>query len=279
MYIPKTEFIFPEKTDDQIFKVRYKRKVKINRQYYNRLKTFVFKFVQFFFRILYVLIAFPLVKIRYHLKVEGKKQLKKYKKTLKKDGFITVSNHVFLWDFVALCETMKMGFPKVPMLNELIYSKYGGIFTLAGAVVIPKDRNAFRGFYGFMDETFKQNKWVHIYPEKGIWYYYAPIRPFFRGAAYFACTYNKPIVPIAYSYRERKGIAKIFNDKDPYITVHIGEPVYPDMSLPKREAETKLNKEIRNKMIKMAGFSSEEENDRVAKQNYRYENGHYYTVF
>ena len=279
MYIPKTEFIFPKKTDDQIFKVRYKRKIHLNSQYYERLKRFCFKFVRFFFRILFILIALPLVKTRYHIKVEGREELKKYKKALKKGGFITVSNHVFLWDFVALCAAMKMGFPTVPMLNELIYSKYGGIFTMAGAVAIPKDNGAFRSFYEFMSDTFKQNKWVHVYPEKGIWYYYAPIRPFFRGAAYFAYTYNKPIVPVGYSYRERHGIAKWLNKKDPYITVHIGEPIYPDLTLNKRDAVNKLNKEVRSKIINMVGFASEEENDRVAKENYRYENGHYYTTF
>lgn len=211
------------------------------------------------------------------MKVVGKKQLRPYKKELKKKGFITVSNHVFLWDYVALCAAMKMGLPNVPAWGKIVYSKFGRWFSLAGVVPIPEDRAALRKFYGFLHDVFKQNKWVHIYPETGLWYYYVPIRPFKRGAAYFAYMYNKPIVPVGYSFRKRTGISRLFNKKDPFVTVHVGTPIYADYSLEKNQAIDKLNNDIRTAIMKMVGIESEEENERIMRENYQYEDGHYYT--
>ena len=278
MYIPEIKYIYPEHTDDQIIKVKQKRKVVLNEKYYNSLKKVAFKVGQFFFRIIFIFIAYPLVRIRYHLKVEGRKQLKKYKKKLKKNGFITVSNHVFLWDYVALCASMRMGLPNVPAWGKIVSSKFGKIFSLAGVIPIPEDRRFLVKFMGFIGDVFKENKWVHIYPETGLWYYYVPIRPFKRGAALFAYNYDKPIVPVGYSFRERKGISKWIFKRDPFVTVHIGEPIYPDKTLKKREAIDKLNTEIRNKIIDMVGIKTEEKNESIIKEYYQYEDGHYYTT-
>ena len=277
VYIPKIKFIYPKQTDSQLIKVNEKRKIKLDEKYYNRLKRATFKIGQFFFYILFVLVAHPLVYMRYHLKIKGKNNLKPYKKQFKKNGFITVSNHVFLWDYVTICTAMKMGFPNVPSWGKVLYSKFGGIFSLAGAVPIAEDTAAFRKFYNFFDGVFKENKWVHIYPETGMWSYYVPIRPFKRGAAVFSYQYDKPIVPIGLSFRERKGIAKWFNKKDPYVTVNICEPIWPDKTLPKREAAEKLTAEIREAIMHAVGIESEEENERLMKEYYQYEDGYFYT--
>ena len=257
--------------------VNQKRKVVLDEKYYKSLKRITFKVAQFFFRVIFVLIAHPLVRLRYNLKVEGRKELKKHMKELKKTGFITVSNHVFLWDYVALCASMRMGLPSVPAWGKIVTSKFGQVFSLAGVIPIPEDRVAFRKFYGFVEDVFKENKWVHIYPETGLWYYYVPIRPFKRGAALFAYNYNKPIVPVGYSYRERTGFSRHFNKKDPYITTHIGEPIYPDLTLSKRDAVEKLNNEVRMKIIEMVGIETEERNEEIMQEYYKYEDGHFYT--
>ena len=200
-------------------------------------------------------------------------------KKLKKEGFITVSNHVFLWDYVALCAAMRMGVPKVPAWGKIIYSKFGGWFSLAGIVPIPNDRTTFKKFYEFIGDIFKHNrgnKWMHIYPETGLWYYYVPIRPFKRGGAVFAYQYDKPIVPVGYSFRERKGLSKLFQRKHPFITVHISEPIWPDKTKEKRVAVDELNEKVRLAVMHSVGIKNEEENQKLM-QEYKYENGHYYT--
>ena len=278
IYIPKIEYVFPEKEDEQIIKVEEKRKVKLGEKYYDKLKSLLFKIGQFFFRIIFVFIAYPLVYMRYHIKVEGREHLKEYEKELKKRGFITVSNHVFLWDFVALCASLRMGFPNVPAWGKITYSKFGQIFSLAGVIPIPDDQGVFKKFYKFLEGILSKNKWVHVYPETGLWYLYVPIRPFKRGAAMFAYQYDKPIIPVGYSFRERKGLAKIFRFKksDPLITVHISKPIWPDLTLPKRESVELLTEQARTAVMHSVGIMSEEENEKL-KENYEYENGHIYT--
>lgn len=277
VFIPKIPFIYPEETDEQLIEVKKKRNVNLDVKYYKRLTKFIFKFGQFFFKILFVLVAHPLVRIRYHLKVEGRENLKKYKKLLKKEGFLTVSNHVFLWDYVALCASMRMGLPNVPAWGKIIYSRFGGWFSLAGVVPIPEDMSVFRKFYQFIGDIFKQNKWVHIYPETGLWYYYVPIRPFKRGAAVFAWQYDKPIIPVGYSFRERTGISRWFNKKDPYVTVHICPPIWPDKTKDKATAVDELNDRVRESIMHAVGIKDEEENKKIMEQYYQYEKGHLYT--
>ena len=280
IYIPKVEYVFPKKTDEQIIEVDQQRKIELDNKYYDRLSKKIFKFGQFFYNILFSLTAFPIARLRYHLKVEGRKELKPYMKQLKKEGFITVSNHVFLWDYVVLCAAMRMGVPKVPAWNKVIYSRFGGIFTMAGVVPIPTDRSTFRKFYTFIGNVFKhgkRNKWLHIYPETGLWYYYVPIRPFKKGAATFAYQYNKPIVPVGYSFRERKGISRLWDKKHPFVTVHISPPIWPDKTKPKTEAVEELNEKVRLAVMHSVGIKDEEENQRLMKE-YTYEDGHYYTT-
>ena len=230
----------------------------MDEKYYNSLKKITFKIGQFFFRLLFIFIAYPCVRIRYHLKVEGRENIKKHKKELKKNGFITVSNHVFLWDYVALCSAIRMGVPNVPAWGKIVTSKFGKIFSLAGVIPIPEERFAFMKFLKFVEDVFKENKWVHIYPETGLWYYYVPIRPFKKGAAVFAYKYDKPVIPVGYSFRERRGISRLFNKKDPFVTVHIGEPIYPDKTLKRRDAIEKLNVQMRENKEQEA--SADEEN-------------------
>ena len=85
VFIPKIQFIYPEETDEQLIEVNKKRNVNLDVKYYKRLTKVLFKIGQFFFKILFVLVAHPLVRIRYHLKVEGRENLKKYRKILKKE--------------------------------------------------------------------------------------------------------------------------------------------------------------------------------------------------
>jgi|GEM_PF-842693 len=280
VFIPRIPFVFPKNTDEQIIEVKKKRKIKLDKKYYNSLTGFLFKIGQFFFKIIFYLIAFPLCRIRYHLKVEGRKNLKPYMKRLKKEGFITVSNHVFLWDYVALCASMRMGVPNVPAWGKIIYSKFGGLFSMAGVVPIPEDKTTFRKFYNFIDDILKhnkRNKWMHIYPETGLWYYYVPIRPFKKGAATFAYQYDRPIVPIGYSFRERTGLSRLWHKKHPYVTVHICPPIWPDKTKEKRVAVEELTNQARMAIMHAVGIKDEEENQRIMDEHYKYEDGHYYT--
>ena len=64
---------------------------------------------------------------------------------------------------------------------------------------------------------------------------------------------NKPVIPYAFTFRERKGIFRIFS-KNPFVDLHVGEPILPDTTLPQNEAVEKMHKEAYRVMQELAGI-------------------------
>ena len=67
-----------------------------------------------------------------------------------------------------------------------------------------------------------------------------PIRPFKKGAAAIAIKNHVPVLPMAFSYREASKLRKFLFKQPAVFTLRIGEPLYPDESLDKREQEIDL---------------------------------------
>ena len=93
---------------------------------------------------------------------------------------------------------------------------------------------------------------MHFFPEGSLWFYYPDIRPLKKAVFKYAVKFDRPIVPIVMSFRKRKGITKLFTKK-PQVDLHVGEPLFPDKTLTKAEAETKLHKTAYQVMQEMAG--------------------------
>ena len=91
-----------------------------------------------------------------------------------------------------------------------------------------------------------------------MWEYYAPIRPFKRGATFFACAYNKPILPLAYSYRKPGWIRRKIFHQIACFTLNIGEPIYPNETLSIKEREVELNSRCHDAMCLLAGINPKE---------------------
>ena len=73
-------------------------------------------------------------------------------------------------------------------------------------------------------EVFKEGKWLHVFPEGSMWFYYPDIRPLKPAVFKYAVKYDKPIIPITLSFRPRKGLYKLFTNK-PLVDLHIGKPI------------------------------------------------------
>ena len=68
--------------------------------------------------------------------------------------------------------------------------------------------------------------------------------------------YNKPLLPCVISFRERKGIFRLFGPKTlPLLTVTIGEPIYPDTSQPRKSEVERLRDTAHQQMTEMAGIA------------------------
>ena len=90
-----------------------------------------------------------------------------------------------------------------------------------------------------------------------MWEYYMPIRPFKRGASYFACSTDRPVLPLAFSYRKPGFFRRLFH-KEAAITLTIGEPLYPDEALPKKEREADLTRRLHDEVCRLAGIDPKE---------------------
>lgn len=258
MYDPKTNK-FPYSLDTGVHYLNVK---KDNGNVYDEHYPYIdtsksFKIKQFFFRILTFIVS-PIVKIRLGLKVEGKENLKKYKDVIN-GGVISVCNHVHMWDYLGIYTTLFKYKLNILSWDKNISGENGKMIRMVGGIPVPTKSQ--KGFLKMAIDTIKKIKsggWLHIMAEGTMWEFYAPIRPFKDGAAYFAYKANKPVLPLAYSFRPVKGIRKHLFHQIATLTLHIGEPIYPDMNLEKAPAIEKMTIQLHQAVCKLAGFKEGE---------------------
>lgn len=128
------------------------------------------------------------------------------------------------------------------------------LIKLIGGIPIPTDSfRAMKKFNEACEEVLNEGGWLHVYPEGSMWFYYPDVRPFKKGTFWLACKLDKPVIPIALSFRERKGIFKLFG-KTPCVDLHVGKPIVRDKSLPLTEATDKMHQEAYLVMQEMMGI-------------------------
>ena len=179
--------------------------------------------------------------------------LKKHKKALK-NGAITVSNHVFMWDYLCVLKAIRPRVSYFPAWKPNFENGFQPFIRILGGMPIPEgDIHAMMAFKRGMDEVVESGKWLHVFPEGSLWYFYPDIRPLKPAAFNYAAKYNKPLIPISMSFRPRKGIRKLFG-KGPFVDLHISEPLYADKNLTEREAALKLREKTYRIMQEMNGI-------------------------
>lgn len=254
---PKTNrYPYPLYTDQHYLEVKKNRGIVFDENYPYVDNSKSFKFKRFWIRVLLNLIVFPLDKIRLGLKTKNKKILKIYKDVIKQ-GVVSVSNHIHMWDYITLQRTIRPIKSNVLVWAPNINGENGPLIRLTGGIPIPeKNVRATIAYFKAVEKLLTiDGGWLHIYPEGSMWEYYAPIRPFKRGAAFFAVKFNKPIIPIGYSYRKTTWWRKLFFKQLARVTVNVGEPLYPDMDI-KDPGERELDLTIRahQKICELAGI-------------------------
>ncbi len=189
----------------------------------------------------------------YGLRIEG--NLRKYRDQLR-DGAVCVCNHVFVFDALgvnAACKRFRQ--VRIPMFAKHFNGHGSWILRQAGGIPIPETRGGIRKYNEAFDEFNRQKLWFIIFPEAVRWDMYVPIRPFKRGAFTMAYKYNRPIIPFVYTFRERKGLYRLFGKKDyPCVTLHVGEPIWFDKSAPRNEEIDRVSKLTHETMVRMAGI-------------------------
>lgn len=91
-------------------------------------------------------------------------------------------------------------------------------------------------------ELLSKKHFILIYPEQEMWYNYKKPRALRDGAYYYAAEFNVPIIPCFAEMRELTEIDELGFYELRHV-LHIMPPIYPDLSLPKRERSLKMKEE------------------------------------
>ena len=254
VFVPQIDIDYPAEPDKRILSVVPECEVILDENYPYLDKSFKFNFMMNLQYLGIFVLVFILNPLKYGLKIKGKKNLKPYKKILKKQGAITVSNHVYRWDFLGVLQAVKYRKMYFPTLHDNVVGSDRFMVRYAGGIPLPESFSAMKKFNEALDEVVAKGHWLHVFPESCRWDYYQPIRPFKRGAFTFAQKYNRPVIPMAYSYREPKGLEKFFTGGKPCFTLNIGTPIFPDTTLSRKECVSKLRSECHKAMVELAGI-------------------------
>lgn len=257
VYLPDVDIEYPEdRSDAHIAGVRYNgTEVALDDTYPYYDGSFRYRFNHFLNRALLRVIVIPVNRMRYGLKIVGKENLKAYEAQLK-DGAMTVCNHVYRWDLTCVLDAIGNRNLWFPIYGEHLRGKDAWFMRYLGGVPVPESRSGMRPFDAAFDEFHRRKEWLHVFPEAASWRFYAPIRSFKKGAFTMAYKYGIPVIPFVISYRRRTGIYRLFDKPEvPLLTLHVGTPIFPDVSRPRKEECGRLLREAHAQMVSMAGIT------------------------
>jgi len=194
--------------------------------------------------VLYGLIWPILLRLRAGMRVVGYQRLRSYRH-LFKDGYISIANHMHPHDCEAVVTALRTNrHLRIPMYQKNFETRHQFLMRLIGGVPIPPDQmglSALKKFNEAFDVFHQRGYHFHFFPEMAKWPWYPWLRPFKKGAFTMAYKYHLPIIPCVITFRERKGIWRLFGPKrEPLITVTILDPILPDTSAPRKQEVDRL---------------------------------------
>lgn len=192
--------------------------------------------------------------VKFGIRFRGRDVLRRYRREFRK-GIVSICNHCYPWDGAAVAQALRHRL-WLPMLSEHFNGpEYYHLKYFGGIPLADGSFGAQKKFNEAFDTINERGGWIHVFPEARNWLFYKPIRPFKRGAFTMAYKYGRPIVPLCISYRKRTGIYRLFAPPEvPLLTVTIGEPLFPDLSKPRKQEVDRLLKESHARMCSMAGI-------------------------
>ena len=218
-------------------------------------KSLTFRIWHFLIYLVTWLVAFPANWIRFGIKIEGREKIRRNRE-LFANGMMTVCNHVHRWDMICVLQAMRYRRAWIPMYAKPFRGKDGFLMKAIGGVAIPEELSGLRAFDKAMDELHANKQWIHLFPESCSWRFYAPLRPFKTGAFNMAYRHGLPVVPLVISFRPRTGWRKLFGKGEPLLTIHVGDPIVPDLTVSRKAEVARIRDLAHQTMLDMAGIVS-----------------------
>ncbi len=251
--MPDMGFEYPDAPHDYMLHPKHLRELTIDASYpyldkslKGRLENWKTYFIIF-------ALAFILNPLRYGLKIVGKENIRNNRHFFK-NGAMTIGNHVYRWDFLAIVQAIKYRRMWFPARAENLLGPDAKLIRGAGGIPVPDGIGGIKQFNAAFDELHKKGKWFHCFPEACRWDFYTPIRPFRKGAFSMAVKYNLPIIPTVFTYRKPTGLRALLGVKHPLVTLHVGTPVLPDPNLKRNENVSRMLSEAHRQMVEMANI-------------------------
>lgn len=187
------------------------------------------------------------------LHITGKKALKQVK-----GGAVTVMNHVHPMD----CTMVKLAlFPRrvyYPSLRRNLELPFTGwLIQELGALSLPTDAVQIAVFQRQLKRGIESGDWIHYYPEGMLVQDHPDLRSFHAGAFFTAVYCGCPIVPLVMTRNRLRGIRRIVGGRR-RMHLHVGEPIYPNRTLPVKQAVSELQERTLANMQEMIGRPPEE---------------------
>ncbi len=192
--------------------------------------------------IVYYLIAFPLVwffeRAIMGIRFVNKAAVKKCRDT----PYFLYGNHTGWYD------AFTPNLISLPRRNRIIVAAdtvsikgLRSIVQMLGAVPIPTTAHGMKKFVQAVDHFHRRCN-ITIYPEAHIWPYYTGVRPFPDVSFGYAVKHNSPVFAFFTAYTAPKGIFSWLRKAN--ITVYVSDPIFPDESLPPRQARKDLRDKV-----------------------------------
>lgn len=231
--IDRDGIVRPDSLEEHVTRIKRDKELIIDENYKFWNRSFLYRFFQFALHSLVYLVMAPALKLKYGIRITGRRHLKRLKHT----GFITIYNHVHLMDTTMISANIFRFRPVhyLTLKENLQMPFVRHIIRLLGAFPIPDSYSSFKQFNKSIDEMLEAGEVVFIAPEGVLWHEYREIRPFKSGAFAFSARNMVPILPIAITFRTKKTLIRRIPKKK--VNLEILKPLYPNPLIGKKENE------------------------------------------
>ena len=231
----------------------------VDGRYKYRRKNPLWHFVAaIFYRGIMTPFAFLWCKCKFHLRIENRKAFKQ----IKKEGCFVYGNHTLMAGDAFIPSLA--AFPKCTRVvvspDNLAVPATRPFIEMAGAIPVPTDLHASRGFLNALEKSILLGHSVQIYPEAHIWPYYTGIRRFGSASFRYPVRFDAPVYCTTTTFQKGRG-------KTPRVTVFVDGPFYPDCKKSPREQEIELRNLVYETMCRRARENNTVELIRYVKKD------------